>query len=253
MYCLFATRSPSKGPRTIGGAPNSRRRWGWRANGDWANATDTPTGLVENPRPRSTMALVEALATTRLDERPAERDAGDASRAGARLLTTSTPATYVIDTPLAEAFAARRANLRELRAAMRALSDDTPSDARSRIESGRSSISTSAIIVRDFSGEARGGRCSDKRSVSGSGSATTPPSHKPAYPMSDVCLLLPNIYFLTSYHSFCFLLQTVFMQIPRNYISFSLSSKSKNHVRLRVFLYTLKIVVFKCFLHAIAI
>ena len=84
------------------------------------SATAAATSLVEDPRPRSTTALVEALATTRLDERPAERDAGDASRAGARLLTTSTPATRVIDTPLAEAFAARRSDLRELRAAKRA-------------------------------------------------------------------------------------------------------------------------------------
>ena len=120
------------------------------------SATAAATSLMEDPRPRSTTALVEALATTRLDERPAERDAEDASRAGARLLTTSTPATRVIDMPLAEAFAARRADLRELRAATRALSDDTPSDARSGIESRRSSISTSAIVVRDFSGEARG-------------------------------------------------------------------------------------------------
>ena len=198
------------------------------------------------------MALVEALATTRLDERPAERDAQDASRAGARLLTTPTPATRVIDTPLAEAFAACRADLRELRAAMRALSDDTlsddtPSDAHSGIESGRSSISTSAIVVRDFSGDARG--------RPPFGQAIRDRRRRPLlinsiyYPMSDVCLCYPQvlhkIYILTSYHSFFYLLQTVFMQIPRNYISFSLSSKSKNHVRLRVFLYTLKIVVFK--------
>ena len=124
----------------------------------WANATAIPTSLVEDPRPRSTTAFVETLASARLDELPAleERDSGDASRAGARLLTMSTPTTRMIDTPLAEAFAARSADLRELRETTRALSDDTPSDARSGIESRRSSISTSAIVVRDFSGEARG-------------------------------------------------------------------------------------------------
>lgn len=108
------------------------------------------TSLVEDTRPRTTSALVEALATTRLDGPVDERN----SRAAAVNFEVTAPVSATRKT-LSETFAARRADLRELREATRALSDDTLSDTRSGFESRRSSISTGAIVVRDFSDETR--------------------------------------------------------------------------------------------------